>query len=62
MREDIRKWTTMVTLAGLPGIFDIWILEDGGNDGFAADAPSGKFTIPPQEFPTIRSMFPTAEP
>jgi hypothetical protein len=52
----------MVTLAGLPGIFDIWILEDGGNDGFAADAPSGKFTIPPQEFPTIRSMFPTAEP
>jgi hypothetical protein len=46
----------------LPGIFNIWILLNGANGGFAADAPSGGFTVPPKKFPTIRSMFPTAEP
>jgi hypothetical protein len=49
-------------ITGLPGIFYIWILEDSANDSFAADAPSGGFTVPPKKFPTIRSMLPTAEP
>src|ERR1039457_3118959 len=49
------------TITRLPGLFYIWILLDGANDGFAADAPAGGFNIPPKKLPTIRSMFPMAE-
>src|SRR5271157_2670916 len=47
-------------VAGLPCVFYIWVLEDGANDGFAADAPSGGFTVPPKKFPAVGSRLTTA--
>ena len=46
----------------LPGDFHIWILLDGADDGFATDADTGGFSVPPKELPTIRSAPPMAEP
>jgi len=46
----------------LPGVFHIWVLLDAADDGFAADADTGGFSVPPKELPTIRSTPPMAEP
>jgi len=46
----------------LPGVFHIWVLLNGADDGFAADADTGGFSVPPKELPTIRSTPPMAEP
>ena len=45
----------------LPGVFYIWVLLNGADDGFAAEADTGGFSIPPKEFPTIRSTPPMEE-
>ena len=46
----------------LPGVFHIWVLLNGADDGFAADPDTGGFSVPPKEPPTIRSTPPMAEP
>src|SRR5882672_1405065 len=46
----------------LPSIFQIRILLDCANDGFAPDARSVGFKVPPEELPTIRSLLPLAKP
>ena len=50
------------TVTPLPGVFHIWILLDGADDGFATDADTGGLSVPPKKLPTIRSTPPMAEP
>jgi hypothetical protein len=45
----------------LPSIFQIRIMLDCANDRFAPDARSVGFKVPPEELPTIRSLFPLAK-
>src|SRR5713226_8596431 len=46
----------------LPSVFQIRIFLDCANDSFAPDARSVGFKVPPEEFPTIRSLLPLAKP
>src|SRR5882762_6920607 len=46
----------------LPSVFQIRIFLDYANDSFAPGACSVGFAVPPQELPTIRSLFPLAKP
>jgi len=50
------------TITCLPSVFQIWIFLDCANDSFAPDAHSGGFAVPPEELPTIRSLFSLAKP